>query len=271
MIGISLLLTFIINKFKNLLQTIIIAIIIYFIQFVILEYLYYFKKIRIKSEKEGLANSYDWFDFTMHSDNLLTDKADLTEGIYDNNYDMTDAEAMLNKYNTYFKYLNLKPGMKLLDMGCGYCHWAKYLKKRGIIVTGITLSKPQQKICVKYNINVHVEDFRKYIQNTNEKYDAVSALGSLEHLTSSGMTKLEERRVHYEFFRNINRVLKPDGRAIITVCNMNPSYPGWTIYSNYNNNNNNNKYNLKDYIHIYNLASFYGCGRYPHVDDYKSI
>ena len=251
----------------NYILTFMMSLCIYFILFVIFEYCYYFKKIRIKSEREALVNSYEWFDSTMHPDNFNTNRGDLTEGLYDGNYNWTAEQAMKHKYDTYYKYLNLRPGMTLLDMGCGYCHWTKYLKKRGIQVIGLTLSKPQQEMCESSKIKVHLQDFRKFIQKTNKKFDAVSALGSLEHLSSSGMTSLEEKRVHNEFFRNINRVLKPRGKAIITVCNMNPKYKNWTIYSNKNSGK--NQYNFKDSVHMYNLASFYGCGRYPHVDDYK--
>lgn len=252
----------------NYILSFLIWFIIYMILFSILEYLYYFKKIRIKSEREALSNAYDWFDFTMHPDNFKTNKADLTEGLYDGNYNWSASQAMKNKYNTYYNYLKLKPGMTLLDLGCGYCHWSKYLKKRGINVIGITLSQPQKEVCDSYKIKVFLEDFRTFIQKTNKKFDAVSALGSLEHLTSSGMTQIEEQRVHNEFFRNINRILKLNGRLIITVCNMNPNYKGWVIYDNKSKQN--NKCNIKDYVHMYNLGSFYGCGRYPHVNDYIS-
>ena len=163
--------------------------------------------------------------------------------------------------------MRLEPGMTLLDLGCGYCHWAKYLKKRGVNVIGVTLSEPQKQMCENNKIKVFLEDYRKFIVETNKTFDAVSCIGSLEHLTSGGMTMNEEERIHNEFFRNINRILKPGAMAIITGCNMNPKYEGWTIYSNEKNKS--NKYNFKDYVHMYNIASFYGCGRYPHLNDYK--
>ena len=246
---------------------IIIFICIYILLLFFLEYLYYFKKIRIKSDTEALANSYDWFDFTMHPDNFDTNRGDLTEGIYDGDYKLSAESAMKKKYDTYYNYLRLEPGMTLLDLGCGYCHWAKYLKKRGVNVIGVTLSEPQKQMCENNKIKVLLEDYRKFIVETNKTFDAVSCIGSLEHLTSGGMTMNEEERIHNEFFRNINRILKPGAMAIITGCNMNPKYEGWTIYSNEKNKS--NKYNFKDYVHMYNIASFYGCGRYPHLNDYK--
>ena len=264
----ALYLTFILtSNLNSYILKIIIFIGIYGLLLLVLDYLYYFKKIRIKSEKEALANSYDWFDFTMHPDNFDTNRGDLTEGLYDGNYELNAESAMKKKYDTYYDFLKLQSGMTLLDLGCGYCHWAKYLKKRGINVIGVTLSLPQKEKCENYKIKVYLEDFRKFIAQTNKTFDAVCALGSLEHLTSGGMTIKEEERVHNEFFRNINRILKPGAMALITVCNMNPNYSGWKIYSNEANKS--NKYNLKDYVHMYNIATFYGCGRYPHLYDYR--
>ena len=77
---------------------------IYILLLLVLEYLYYFKKIRIKSEKEALANSYDWFDFTMHPDNFDTNRGDLSEGLYDGNYKLSAESAMQKKYDTYYNY-----------------------------------------------------------------------------------------------------------------------------------------------------------------------
>ena len=63
----------------------------------------------------------------MHQDNFNTNKGDLTEGIYDGNYNLTPELAMLKKYNLYYNYLNLSPGKTLVDLGSGYCHWAIFL------------------------------------------------------------------------------------------------------------------------------------------------
>ena len=50
---------------------------------------------------------------------------------------------------------------------------------------------------------------------------------------------------------------------------MNPDYPKWNIYS-YSDKIKKNDISLIDKIHIYNLVSFYGCGRYPIGPDYNS-
>ena len=243
-----------------------VGIVAYFAAFATLEYLYYFRHIRIKSEREALANAYDWFDFTTHPANLQGSRGDLSEGLYDGHYHWSAERAMRNKYETYYRYLQLAPGKRLLDLGSGYCHWALFCKRRGVHVVGITLSEPQARVCQRHDISVHVQDMRTFVLNAPaESFDAISALGSLEHLASSGMTRRQQYRVFAEFFRNLNRMLRPEGRALLTYCTMNPKYPRWTIHSNASDGR--NQYTYADHVHMYNLATFYGCGLYPHTDD----
>ena len=67
----------------------------------------------------------------------------------------------------YFKYLNLKPGMELLDIGCGNCSWINYCRKRGIITTGLTLTKSQADFCKSKGINnIIVGDIHKNVLKT---------------------------------------------------------------------------------------------------------
>ncbi len=271
----SILFTLIITDYFNYknkkigLKHIFIGFIIYNIIFWIQEYIYFIHKMTLRSEKEALSNAYDWFDFTTHQSNFDQKNGDLSEGIYDGNYHLTAEQAMLKKYKLYYNYLNLSPGKTLVDLGSGYCHWIKFCKEKGVIVKGITLSSPQKKHCNHHNINVILDDFRHYVQTTKDVVDAVSAFGTQEHLASMGMTAQEESNIHNEMLRNIKRILNPNGRALITIMLMNPDYPKWNIYS-YSEKGKKNEISFIDKIHIYNLTSFYGCGRYPLVADYTS-
>ncbi len=259
-----------INYKKLGLYHICIGFIIYNIIFWIKEYLYFNHYLTLRSEKEALSNCYDWFDFTTHKSNFDQNNGDLSEGMYNEDYNITAEKAMENKYNTYYNWLNLSPGKTLIDLGSGYCHWTAYCKERGVIVKGVNLSKPQQNWCKnKKNITVVLDDYRHFVQTTKEKFDAVSTIGTQEHLASMGMTAQEESNIHNEMLRNIKRLLKPNGRALITIMLLNPDYPKWNIYS-YSEKGKKNEISLIDKIHIYNLTSFYGCGRYPLVPDYNS-
>jgi len=49
---------------------------------------------------------------------------------------------------------------------------------------------------------------------------------------------------------------------------MNPDYPNWTINKDKTTTN---KLNLIDKIHCYNIASLFGCGRYPITTEYINM
>lgn len=92
-------------------------------------------------------------------------------------------EAQKNKLTLTCEKLLLKPGMKLLDIGCGWGGLAKFAAEHyGVTVTGITNSKEQwsfaKKICKGYPIKIERMDYR----DIRGKYDRVVSIGMLEHV-----------------------------------------------------------------------------------------
>src|SRR6185436_5901074 len=59
------------------------------------------------------------------------------------NADATLDEAQENKYRLVFEKLRLKPGDRLLDVGCGWGGMVRYAAKQGVKTIGVTLSKEQ--------------------------------------------------------------------------------------------------------------------------------
>src|SRR3990172_2447105 len=82
------------------------------------------------------------------------------EGIFENNYSMTLQEATINKYEYIFNKLELKPGMKLLDAGCGTGVWMEFCRSKGIDVIGMTLSPEQAQLVKNKGLTVYVGDYR---------------------------------------------------------------------------------------------------------------
>jgi cyclopropane-fatty-acyl-phospholipid synthase len=79
--------------------------------------------------------------------------------------------------------LNLQPGQKILDIGCGWGSFAKYAAEYyGVSVVGITISKEQaelaKKNCKDLPIEIRLEDYRQL----NEKFDHIVSLGMFEHV-----------------------------------------------------------------------------------------
>lgn len=92
-------------------------------------------------------------------------------------------EAQENKLDLACKKLYLKPGMRVLDIGCGWGGFAKFAaEKYDVEVTGITLSEEQthfaKKLCADLPVDIQLLDYRKL----SGLYDRIVSLGMMEHV-----------------------------------------------------------------------------------------
>ncbi|WP_066907665.1 class I SAM-dependent methyltransferase [Millisia brevis] len=116
-------------------------------------------------------------------------------------------EAQDNKYRLVFEKLNLKPGDRLLDIGCGWGSMVRYAARHGVKALGVTLSKEQaqwaQAAIEKEGLGdlaeVRHSDYRDI---TETGFDAVSSIGLTEHIGVSN---------YPSYFRFISERLRPGG------------------------------------------------------------
>lgn len=92
-------------------------------------------------------------------------------------------EAQEHKLDLVCRKLGLAPGMRVLDIGCGWGGLAQFAAERyGVAVVGITVSKEQVKIaherCKNLPIEIRLQDYR----DVNEPFDRVISLGMFEHV-----------------------------------------------------------------------------------------
>jgi len=92
-------------------------------------------------------------------------------------------EAQEAKLELICQKIGLKPGMKVLDIGCGWGSFAKYAaEKYGVSVVGITISQKQlelaQNLCKGLPIELRLQDYR----DVNETFDRVVSIGQMEHV-----------------------------------------------------------------------------------------
>jgi cyclopropane-fatty-acyl-phospholipid synthase len=123
--------------------------------------------------------------------------------------------AQVRKIHTLLDRLDLKPGQRLLEIGCGWGSLAIEAAKRGASVVGLTLSKEQkawaeQKIAdaaLSDRIEIRLQDYR----DTSEQFDAVA---SVEMVEAVG------QRWWGSYLDAIARNLKNDGRAALQFIAM---------------------------------------------------
>ena len=92
-------------------------------------------------------------------------------------------QAQINKLDLVCRKLHLKPGMKVLEIGCGWGGFAKYAAENyGVSVHGVTVSKEQmdyaERSCIGLETKFEMKDYREL----NTKYDAIISIGMFEHV-----------------------------------------------------------------------------------------
>jgi len=107
--------------------------------------------------------------------------------------------------------LDLAPGQKILDIGCGWGGLARYLHKAsGAQVTGVTLSEEQLKYAraetERQGLSEHVKFELIDYRSVTGAYDRIVSVGMFEHV---GLPHFRE------YFDTVERLLKPDGVALI--------------------------------------------------------
>jgi len=107
--------------------------------------------------------------------------------------------------------LALAPGMKLLDIGCGWGGMALYLhEKTGAEVLGITLSEEQLKVARKRAADKGVADKVRF-----ELIDYRAIEGQFDRIVSVGMFEHVGTPHYRTFFRKCRELLKPDGVMLL--------------------------------------------------------
>lgn len=251
----SFLFSYIIIKKINK-KTIFLALLIYIILFTIFEFIYFKFGINIWNEQERVDSSYQWFDVYL-SNNGKNNTADLTEGYFkDDNWNITPDLALKQKYDKFFDILQLKPGMIVLDIGCGYCQWIMYLKSKGIDSIGLTLSQNQVDYGKLNGFDVRIQDARNLPESYYNLFDAVTFLGSIEHFPKVYYTNKERKNTYKNMLEKARLALNKNSTSKSILAS--------TI-----NIGNNSKWTKKDYLNAYILERFYS-GRYPLENEINS-
>lgn len=79
--------------------------------------------------------------------------------------------------------LMIEPGMRVLDIGCGWGGAAKYLaEEAGCEIVGVTVSKEQAELarlrCEGLKVEIRLQDYRE----VDEPFDRVYSIGMFEHV-----------------------------------------------------------------------------------------
>jgi len=124
-------------------------------------------------------------------------------------------EAQENKLDLICRKIGLQPGMRILDIGCGWGSLAKYAaEKYDAKVVGITVSKEQvtlgRDLCKGLPVEIRLQDYR----DISESFDHVVSVGMFEHVGYKN---------YKTFMRCVRKCLKDDGLFLLHTIGGNES------------------------------------------------
>jgi cyclopropane-fatty-acyl-phospholipid synthase len=161
-----------------------------------------------RRDAEAVRHHYDVSNefFALFLDETMTYSCALFEAGTE-----TLEEAQRAKLDLICRKLELEPGQRMLDIGCGWGSLAIHAaREHGASVWGITLSEPQAELArqrareggVEDRVEFRVMDYRDLRE---ERFDAVASIGMVEHVGEPQIN---------EYARQIARVLEPGGRVL---------------------------------------------------------
>ena len=123
--------------------------------------------------------------------------------------------AQQAKLDLVCRKLRLRPGMHVLDIGCGWGEALKYAaEQHGVSGVGVTISKAQaehaRRLCAGLPIEIRLQDYREL----HEPFDAVFSIGMFEHV---GV------RNYRGYFDVVQRCLPPTGLFLLHCIGTNQS------------------------------------------------
>jgi cyclopropane-fatty-acyl-phospholipid synthase len=141
-------------------------------------------------------------------------------------------DAQRDKIDLICRKLGLTPGMRLLDVGCGWGTLAIHAAREyGVTAVGVTLSPEQAELARKRvaeaglteRVEIRVQDYRDV---QDGPYDAVSSVGMAEHVGAARAL---------EYATDLFGLLRPGGRVLNHAIARppGPTYPRKTFISAY--------------------------------------
>jgi cyclopropane fatty-acyl-phospholipid synthase-like methyltransferase/DUF1365 family protein len=176
---------------------------------------------RLHTRSRDRAAISHHYDLSNDFYRLLLDESMAYSSAYFTSSDQSLADAQRAKLDLICRKLDLKPGMRLLDVGCGWGSLILHATERyGVHVTGITLSAQQRDHIAKLvadrgladQVTVRLQDYRE-LADTGETFDAVSSVEMGEHVGEGN---------YPVYAATLLGALRPAGRLLLQQMSRHP-------------------------------------------------
>ena len=160
------------------------------------------KSLNLQSRSKVVNVGGSHYNRTRELYQTMLDKRMIYSGAYWKSAADLD-EAQEAKLDLICRKIMLEPGIRILDIGCGWGGFAKYAAENyGVEVVGITVSEEQFKLgsemCEGLPVELRLQDYREI----DEKFDRIVSVGMFEHVGAKN---------YRTFMKSVRRCLVPDG------------------------------------------------------------
>ena len=143
----------------------------------------------------------------------LGELADFSGAKYDGDFSLSLEQAQRRKDDYVAEQLGIGPGRRVLDLGCGWGGLLDYIRGRGGVGVGVTLSSAQVAACRRHGLDVHLQDARRVDRARFGVFDAVASLGAFEHFCSPEAFEAgRQEEIYRDLFARVASLLPGSGR-----------------------------------------------------------
>ncbi|OHX11242.1 SAM-dependent methyltransferase [Chromobacterium sphagni] len=163
--------------------------------------------LRVNSRRGSRRNIHAHYDIGNDFYRLWLDPSwTYSSAWFDGDYALPLADAQTRKYQRICQQLQLRPGMRVLEIGCGWGGFAEHAARLGVAVHGITISDAQldfarRRLASEPLVKLEHRDYR----DLSGQYDAIVSIEMFEAVGE---------RYWSGYFDTLRRCLKPGGKAL---------------------------------------------------------
>ena len=175
----------------------------------------------LRRDRTAISHHYD---FSNEFYELLLDPAMAYSCGYHADADVTLERAQAAKLDLVCRKLGLEPGMRMLDVGCGWgslsLHAAEHFGAR---VTGVTIAAEQKRLIdariaergLSDRVEIRLQDYREVPER--DHFDAVGSLEMGEHVGEGN---------YPTYVEVLRRAVRPGGRVLVQQMSRTGAHPG---------------------------------------------
>jgi cyclopropane-fatty-acyl-phospholipid synthase len=170
---------------------------------------------RLHSMRRDRAVISHHYDLSNEFFGLVLDETMAYSSAYWTSPGLSLAEAQRAKLSLVCRKLGLEPGMRLLDVGCGWGSLSLHAAERfGALVTGVTISAEQKAFIdarvaergLGDRVRIRLQDYRELLTGPAGAFDAVASIEMGEHVGAGN---------YPTYVEVLRRAVRPGGRVLV--------------------------------------------------------